>query len=145
VHELCNLDTMTPTGKRKDFGGARPPDFSSFPAEKAGDMGHLAWLPVVRDIAEPGPNETLGPVQKVIEGAALVERRAAVALSTDDLKARDKDRLVSAVGDLAVLVVRLIEQLLADGTIQAGDFRPGVRQTYLDAKAIVDQRLDPPP
>ena len=54
----------------------------------------------------------------------------------------DRIALRDAVADQALVLVRLTEWVLANTTMQASDFRGGVRKAYLDAKAIAD-RLDP--
>jgi len=54
---------------------------------------------------------------------------------------RDDDLRVLRDGgkDLALVVTELVAKLIEKGVIAAGDFTPGVRQTYQDVKAIADR------
>ena len=139
MHELV-IDG-TPSGQRRDFGADTPPDFTGHPAK-----GGWAWLPFQRIEATLGADEVTDGVTKAIEAGGVVERVTKRAMTNAELTARDRNRIAAATADNTVLLVRLIQWMLAspEVSIAATDFRPAVRQAYLDALAIAN-RLDPPP
>ncbi len=56
-----------------------------------------------------------------------------------DQRAADLSVLRGAGKDAVLVLIELIDKLLADAVISAGDFTPDVRQAYQDLKVIADR------
>ena len=125
----------TPTGRRGDF--ITQPDFTGHPTKST-----WVWLPVVFVTATPGANQALADPVVTVENGNVVVTRSARAKTSDEVTAEHSARLRAHLDYLTVMFVRLAEQLLADNTIQAGDFSARLRQVFQQAQGIADA-LDP--
>ena len=103
------------------------------------------WRPYIRtaDPAFDPATEKLVDDPRVITDTDVTDSRSKVALTRqefDDIQeANDLSALRDAGRDISVVLVELVDQLLADNTIQVTDFTPAAKQNYLDVKAIADR------
>lgn len=106
-------------------------------------------VPMWRDyINSPNPafdpaTEKLVDNPRIITDTDVTDSRSKVALTQQEIDDNQEENdiavLKDAGRDIAVVLVELVDQLLADNTIQVTDFTPAVKQNYLDVKAIADR------
>ena len=103
------------------------------------------WRPYIRtaDPAFDPAIEKLVDDPRVITDTDVTDSRSKVALTQqeidDNQEANDLSALKDAGRDIAVVLVELVDQLLADNTIQVTDFSAAVKQNFQDVKAIADR------
>ena len=123
------------TGELRDFGTDTPSDISH---------KNLEWRTFRR---EDNPafdlaTQKLGPETFSVEPTEIVGSRAVAALTQTELGSIDRSKIVGGILDLGFIVIKLVDKLIAKGTIVAGDFDAETRQEYLDLKDVVG-RLRP--
>jgi hypothetical protein len=109
------------------------------------------WLPVVyeNDAYDPATQVRTGPTgcnvgdsvpkdAESVTGTYSVRDKSAQELAAEE--AQENKGAISQMSSAKAmwLLIEVIDKLLAQGTIQASDFTPGVKQAYQDLKAKVD-------
>ena len=109
------------------------------------DLKPLGWLPEEKvgfKPFDPATQVRTGPTHQIL--AAKVRSTYSLRAKTaQELANEQRDDDLQALRDggkdLALVVSELVAKLIEKGVIAAGDFTPGVRQTYQDVKAIADR------
>jgi hypothetical protein len=112
------------------------------------DVSHknMYWLPFIDErnpVYDPETHK-LSPLERLVEGGNSVWRRTPVALTAQELAdkqtADDNGYISETASQKAMwILVELVSELVANGTIQPTDFTPDVRQTFQDLEARVNR------
>lgn len=113
---------------------SRPEDFTGHPAKS-----DWRWREEVVALVTPG-DVRLPDLLEIVDDTVVVTPQFRT-YSVEEVAAQRYASLRDLRG-LQVMFIRLVEQLLADNTIQATDFSVELRQEFQSAQPIADQ-LDP--
>lgn len=100
------------------------------------------YTPWPDPVFDPTTEKLVDDIYTITDTAVLggMKKAAMTQQEIDDWQENlDLGVLKEAGRDLAVVLIELVDQLIAQATIQVTDFTPAVKQNYLDIKAIADR------